>query len=661
MHARFGPKGVQQMPRLLHGTIQTPRSFQETMQVPPTGPSPESAPHGQAPRYAPTDAQRFGYLFPALQADDANLLPTDPATTEALKVLGRAMEDDEAPPGNSAVPAIYTYFGQFVDHDVTLEGNPEGLPPDQATSPEVLLDPDMTPLTAAQVVASLINLRTAALDLDSLYGDPAPRDPADPAKMLIGQVTDIGRFPERAGPDNDLPREPRSADITHDRAALIGDPRNDENLIVAQLHLAFLKAHNALVDDGISDADAQRVLRHHYQYVVIHDFLKRVADPDTVDRVLYEGNTWYDLNYGGFYIPLEFSVAAYRFGHSMVRDVYEFNVNFNSSGAGTQGLGTLGQLFTFTALSGQIGGAGPFPGFDTLPSNWIIEWDRFVDGAALENPARKIDTNLADPGLFTLRNLVGQPEAPPDKARLSVRNLLRGYRYRLPTGQAVANLLGVDVLTPDQLRAAAGSQTKVDALDAGGFAERTPLWYYILAEAAQNGGDRMGPVGSTIVTEVLVGLIRHTTDSVLRYPGWTPSLPAAGDDFELADLLRLGGTLEGGMAPTTYTVQEGDNLFGIAHSELGDGNRWPEIFLGNRSTIANRNLITVGQVLVLPTEPADPRWGLHEVRAGDALSGIARSELGDGNRWPEIHDLNRDIVADPDRIVPGQLLILPGE
>ena len=641
------------MPRLLHGTIQTPRSYQETMQAPPTGPSPESAPHGQAPRFAPTDTQRFSYLFPSLQGDDANLLASDPATNEALKVLGRAMEDDEAPPGNSAVPAIYTYFGQFVDHDITLEGNPDGLPPDQASSPEVLLDPGMTPLTAAQVVASLINLRTAALDLDSLYGGPAPRDPADPDKMLIGLVSEVGDRPAGKGDDNDLPREPRSDDIAHDRAALIGDPRNDENLIVAQLHLAFLKAHNALVDDGMSAADAERVLRHHYQYVVIHDFLKRVADPDIVDRLLYEGNTWYDLDYGGFYMPLEFSVAAYRFGHSMIRDAYEFNVNFNSNA----GPGTLFFLFTFTALSGQLGFG---PGTDTLPENWIIEWERFVDGAAFENPARKIDTKLANPGLFTLRNLVGQTEAPPDKARLSVRNLLRGYRYRLPTGQAVANLLGVDVLTPDELRAAAGSQAQVDALDAGGFAERTPLWYYILAEAAHQGGDRMGPVGSTIVAEVLVGLIRHTTDSVLRYPGWTPSLPAAGDRYELADIVRLGGVLEGGAAPTTYTVQAGDTLFGIAQSELGDGTRWPEIFHGNRSTIANRNLIAVGQVLVLPSEPADPPWRLYEVRAGDTLSGIADSELGDGTRWPEIHDLNRDIVADPDRILPGQVLILPG-
>lgn len=86
----------------MHGTIQTPHSFHKTMQVPPTGPSLESAPQGHAPRFASTETQRFRALFPALQADEANLLPSDPKTNEALKVLGRAMEDDEAPPGDSA-------------------------------------------------------------------------------------------------------------------------------------------------------------------------------------------------------------------------------------------------------------------------------------------------------------------------------------------------------------------------------------------------------------------------------------------------------------------------------------------------------------------------------------------------------------------------------
>jgi nucleoid-associated protein YgaU len=650
------------MPRLPHGIIVTPRTLQETLAPVLSGPSLESAQLGQAPTYIPTDAQRFSYLFPSLQSDEANLLPTDPATNEALKQLGRSMEDDEAPPGNGAVPAIYTYFGQFVDHDITLEGNPDGLEPELATSPEVLLDPGMKPLTTQQVLKALINLRTAAFDLDSVYGQPAPLDPAAAGKMLIGLVTLLGGTapplvrPDGKSDDNDLPREPRSADPTHDRAALIGDPRNDENLIIAQLHLAFLKAHNALVGQGMTFEDARRVLRHHYQYVVIHDFLKRIADPAVVDRILDQGNQWYDLDYGRFYMPLEFSVAAYRFGHSMVRDIYEFNINFNTNGADS----SLRQLFTFTALSGQLGGAGPFPGFDTLPENWIIEWERFVDTNGVpENPARRIDTRLANPGLFNLRNLQGQVEAPPDKATLSVRNLLRGYRFRLPTGQALATLLGVDVLTPQQIEAAAGSSAQADALRNGGFLERTPLWYYILAEAAHHGEDRLGPVGSTIVAEVIIGLIRHSPESILHYPGWTPSLPSHGDDFELADVLRLAGVLEGGTEPPTYTVQLGDSLFRIAESQLGDSSRWPEIFLLNRSTISHRDLIAVGQVLLLPDEPADPPWRLYEVRAGDTLSEIAEAELGDSSRWPEIHDLNRNIVPNPDRIFPGQVLILP--
>ena len=645
------------MPRLLHGTITTPRTLQETLAASAMFPALESVALRQAPTYVPPDPQRFGYLFPTLQGDDANLLPDDPATNAALKRLGASMEDPRAEANDGDVPAIYTYFGQFVDHDITLEGQPDGLPPELATTAEVLLDPAMKPLDAAVVPTTLLNLRTAILDLDSLYAAPAPMDPASTGKLLIGTVsptsdntTPPNERPQGKGDDNDVPREPRDEDPRLDRAALIGDPRNDENTIIAQLQVAFLKAHNALIDLGMSLEQARRTLRQHYQYVVIHDFLKRrTADPAIVDRILEDGNVWYDTRYGSMFMPLEFSVAAYRFGHSMVRDTYEFNLNFNSSGIRAN----LGLLFTFTALSGELGD------FDTLPENWIIEWERFVDtDGPAESPARRIDTKLASPGLFQLRNLTGQVEAPPDKARLGVRNLLRGYRFRLPTGQAVADLLGHEVLTPAQIEAAAASDAQVAALEDGGFLERTPLWYYVLAEAAHTGTNRLGPVGSTIVAEVLIGLIRQSHDSILRYPGWTPSLPAHGDDFELADILRLGGVLGGGASVATYTVQPGDTLFGIAESELGDSGRWPEIFVLNRGTIQHRDLITPGQVLVLPDAPFDPALRLYEVRPGDTLSGIAEAELGDSARWPEIHDLNRDIVADPDRIFPGQTLII---
>jgi hypothetical protein len=107
------------------------------------------------------------------------------------------------------------------------------------------------------------------------------------ARASAGPHTSVGRRQR-------LAREPRSDDIVHDRAALCGDPRNDENTIIAQLHLAFLKAHNALVDQGLGFAEARRMLRQHYQHLVIHDFLRRVADPAVVDDILAHGNRWYN-------------------------------------------------------------------------------------------------------------------------------------------------------------------------------------------------------------------------------------------------------------------------------------------------------------------------------------------------------------------------------
>jgi len=643
---------------------------------------------------APGDMNAFDFLFPTLQDDDANLLPGAPDTPAKLKALGAAMVDPldptpdgttgaaPNPPGDSNVPSIYTYFGQFVDHDITLEVQPADLPPTRSASMTDLLSPTMTPLTVAEIRNIVKNFRSPTLDLDHLYGLPAPRDPANGAKLLVGHVFSLHGTaiptlrPPGKGDDNDLPREPRGADILHDRAAMIGDPRNDENLIVAQLHLAFIKAHNALVDQGHNFEEARTILRQHYQYIILHDFLKRVADPAIVDDVLQNGNHWFDGLADPFFTPLEFSVASYRFGHTMARDDYDFNLNFRHDSGVQPGAANLNLLFTFTALSGSLGpGVGQAAGTDTLPDNWIIQWENFVDtgdGRPI-NMARRFDPKLAGKpssapavddgqGLFRLHALDGSAEQRPEAARLAVRNLLRGYRLRLPTGQATAKLLGLPVMTAAQVEAAASSPDQVAALQAGGFSDRTPLWYYVLAEAsALGGGNHLGPVGSTIVTEVLAGMIRRTEGSILRQPGWQPSLPSAvPGEFQLGDLLRFAGVLAGGVAPRTYVVQAGDTLSSIAQTQLGDVGRWPEIFLLNRGIIRNPDLIFPGQVLTLPTGAAvQPEPRIYVVKPGDTLSAIAQAQLGNGSRWPEIFALNRGVISNPDAIFPNQVLVLP--
>jgi hypothetical protein len=479
------------------------------------------------------DLQDFDFMFPHLQHHPENLLPEGQATRDGLVALGRTMHDPivgDDPAGDSAIPAAYTYLGQFIDHDITLETR-------SATLGQ-LLDPALKPLPLQDIRKVLRNARTSTLDLDSVYNAPAPRN-GD--RMAVGKVTPLGGTakprlrPQGKDDLNDLPREPRSPDVAHDRAALIGDPRNDENTIISQLHTAFLRAHNALVDRGMSADLARRTLRQHYQWLVLHDFLPRIADRQVVESVLRKGNRFFDPRRNSFFIPLEFTTAAYRFGHTMVRQSYNFNLNFNRTEPGSIPA-TLDLLFTFTALSGQLGN------FETLPDNWIAEWERMVDvGGAFER-ARKIDTKLVEP-LFALRREDGTPE-PDDGGRLAVRNLLRGYLLRIPTGQAVARAMGLRPLTPEQITAAVPpDQAKV--LRDAGFLSRTPLWFYVLVEgAAHSGGQHLGPVGSTIVAEVLTGLVRRSQDSILAEPGWRPTLGSGRPGvFTLPDLLRLGGVL----------------------------------------------------------------------------------------------------------------------
>ena len=510
------------MPRLSHGGVLTLEEFQKARDA--MAESSAQTPLGFAVMARAVDTRDFGFLFPSLQDDPDNLLPERRRTRDALVELGRAMQAGGG--GDSDIPAAYTYFGQFVDHDITLELESADLPD--------LLDPGLTPLGRTQIRRNIRNARTATLDLDSVYSGPAQRDGE---KMRIGKVSPSGNRPPDKDDNNDLPRRGRKpGDPELDREALIGDPRNDENLIVAQLHVAFLRAHNRLVNQGENFHGARKLLRQHYQHIVLQDFLKRIADPQVVDETIAQ-NRVYTPGEDRLFMPLEFSVAAYRLGHSMVRAEYDFNVNFRPA--------SFDQLFTFTALSGQLGD------FDTLPEIWIIEWENLVDAGAPFNKTRSIDTRLVEP-LFELPDLQGRPREG-DRARLAVRNLLRGYLLRLPTGQAVARALKgrlqgvrpIPVLTPQQIRGVASDEQARVLQDAEFLERKTPLWYYILAEAAfLEGGERLGPVGSTIVAEVLVGFVRRSEGSILRANGWQPTLPRAQPStFTLPDLLRFARVL----------------------------------------------------------------------------------------------------------------------
>lgn len=531
------------MARLQHGKVVTLEEFQAARES--VREISEETPLGFLTA-RPTVTNDFDFMFPELQEDPNNLLPTSSRTVERLIALGATMRDPDGTDsaGDSRIPAAYTYFGQFVDHDITFELESDRL--------RNLFDPNLEPLSLDEIRDHIENSRTATLDLDSVYGFPAPRERSEKTKMRVGKVTSLNgdsppvKRPPGKDDENDLPRKRKNPEKPEiDREARIGDPRNDENTIIAQMHVAFLRAHNALVDELGAEVgtfgQARKMLRQYYQYIVLNDFLKRIADPRIVNDTIAR-NLVYDASQT--FMPLEFSVAAYRFGHSMIRAAYDFNLNFNTSGEpGTQPA-TLGLLFMFTAFKGQMRDS------DTLPDNWIIEWHNMVNAGRPFNRARLIDTRLVEP-LFELTDVEGNVE-PGDAARLAVRNLLRGYLLRMPTGQAVAEalrqrLLGVrdvPVLTPQQIEAAAGSD-QVQALRDGEFLDRTPLWYYVLAEAkALSRGRRLGPVGSTIVAEVLVGLVRRSEHSILREENWVPTLPdGSSGPFNLSELLSFAGVM----------------------------------------------------------------------------------------------------------------------
>ncbi len=474
------------------------------------------------------DPGLFGRMFfglPPLAASDA-----------ALQALADAMQD--ADPADSAgdnpnVPSGFTYLGQFVDHDITL---------DLTSLAEKEEDPNAT-----------TNFRTPRLDLDNVYGlgpDGSPHlyervsatNPSTGPKLLIGKTVSTGNVPGSF--PNDLQRNPQGR-------ALIGDHRNDENLLVAQTQLAFLKFHNKVVDTLAASptppepsklfAKAREQVIWHYQWMVLHDWVERITEPGIVAKILHDGRKFYRFLKVPF-MPVEFSAAAYRIGHSMVREVYSHNRVFTLGGAIPA---TLSLEFLFSGLSGQIVGelapdppAGPAP-TPLLPSNWIIDWSRFYEFSPpvaatpnfIFNHSRKIDPFV----IPQLHNL------PGGGGSLPFRNLKRGVILHLPSGQDIAKAMKITPLTPDEI--ATGTDGAVAR--AQGFDKATPLWYYILKEAqVKGGGQRLGPVGATIVAEVFIGLVAGDKASYLSQPNWKPNLPAkVPGTFTMSDLLRFVGDI----------------------------------------------------------------------------------------------------------------------
>ena len=474
---------------------------------------------------------RFGRMFRNLHP--ATFGATDAASIANLSTLATAMSAGFDPPHDgkddeeSGIPALYTYLGQFIDHDITFDPN---------SSLQKQNDPD-----------ALTDFRTPAFDLDNVYG----RGPDDQPYMYNGDDSFLLGAPLQNGDPNakDLPRN------NNDPArALIGDPRNDENSIVSQLQGLFLRFHNRTLAEnpGMAFADIQRLVRFHYQFVVMNDFLPRIVHSSVI-AALKTGDH-YDRHKLRFFhwkhepfMPVEFSVAAYRLGHSMIRPGYRLN-DVDA---------TLLPIFPVPAQGFPNG----LTGFQAMNPQFGIDWGRFVDvdirqydGTDAQNKKRlqfayRIDTSLVNPLTMLPPIVASNPSSLP------LRNLERGFRLGLPSGQCVARAMGVAPLADtDILLGKATDDTDPDLKTMADmpavFRGNCPLWTYILAEAMKFEElvkipviedisittPRLGPVGGRIVAEVFLGLMVGDPHSFLSLdPHWHP---ASGPDYRLKDFVN---------------------------------------------------------------------------------------------------------------------------
>ena len=440
--------------------------------------------------------------------------------------------------GRGDVPAGYTYLGQFIDHDLTMDVT------------DVSLGEDVTP-------AQLLQARSPALDLDSLYG-AGPSDPKsavfyedDGLHLKTGTTIRVGD--DRAHAGHDLPRV-GTGSVAARRKALIPDPRNDENLIVAQTHLAMIRFHNRVVDKlPASLSTAQRFRRArksvtlHYQWLIRHDFLPRIVRQSLLDDVFTNGRKIVAPTASPTDVPtmpVEFSVAAFRLGHSMIRPSYDWNRRFPFRD------GALEYMFDFSAGGGTLGGD------ERLVSSWLADWRRMYDFPAGGRPgfpapngvnlAQRIDTLLTDP----LRNLPpstfsGRASIPFDDPRrnLAFRNLTRGSMLRLASGQQMVSLLNAAGVRLEPLTAAqviegnnGADLTSLTAHAKDRVTARTPLWLYILREA-ETGGGRLRGVGGRIVAETFHRAIEGSRFSLFRSPDFRPAHGRDDTTFEMTDLL----------------------------------------------------------------------------------------------------------------------------
>ncbi len=480
---------------------------------------------------------QFGRMF----ADDLRHAP--PLPELVLQALAETMNEGPSPGRESRrrehsfLDAGYTYLGQFIDHDLTSDRSPFGAAASGSQLPR--------------------NFRTPRFDLDCVYGN-------GPGSERDGDVYEPGNPTRLRLAGHDLARRASGR-------GYLRDSRNDTNRIVSQIHIAFAKFHNRVVDtlqaSGLAPdaafAAARTTVQRHYQWIVLHEYLPVIAGQELVNAVLPTGGLARVANLRLLQgvgpslpsMPVEFSAAAFRLGHSMVRNSYRLNRQ-------------LGETFLFPSEQAPMDGASGLRGLRPLPESMVIEWDQFFaprTGARdLLQLARPIDPLLAN-SLFAMPALIASDGPSVLGRNLAYRNLVRGERtLQLPTGQEVAARMlelglieeedilgktlpfelgfGREMSDGSSLANLAGTGISLERLQ-DTVAAQTPLWYYVLKEAEVfHQGERLGKVGGRIVAEVFIKMLLADDQSILNADaGWRPTPGEFGcvdpSSYRMTDLL----------------------------------------------------------------------------------------------------------------------------
>lgn len=439
----------------------------------------------RSPSHTRQPGDRFGRLF--------GMLPPLYTAPEVLMALGSAdgpMVAAQNTPKTKTVPVGHVFFGQFIDHDITLDIE--------------------TAASWTHATRSSSSGRAPTLDLDSVYGSGPDVQPY----LYAGGDAEGGRLRGAKLRSGESGGTLASHDLvrTEDGVAVIGDFRNDENRVLSQLHLGMCQVHNKFVDELAAEdrslfgrdlyRRARRATTWHYQWAVVHDFLVDLCGASIVNEVLSGGRRHYQPALDDTFIPVEFAVAAFRFGHSMAPR----KIQVQRGGPAEDLYG--GNLGSFDAIASAAE---------------MVEWPQVfrLDETRWQR-AERCDARLPRSFLNLPFTLSGEAA---EVRSLATQNLLRGQNFLLPSGESVAREMGRPTAEIEAVSKAAVILD--DSLATG-----TPLWIYCLLEGqvlgrggqARERGEGLGPVGGRIVAETLIGVLEADSRSWLgSNRSWRPA------------------------------------------------------------------------------------------------------------------------------------------